>query len=251
MNSRPILYSFLLAVVLSGCSNTSSDNVTTQGIYADIDVVADGSGMTTVTAQLEVGSGGLGRTSLELGSGDSLTVIANGAQKTMIEDSSIIGRFSYTANFDFDDAGTMFTVSFARASGVSAPNSNVALPSGFLVQSPTSSDVYGTGDNIVIAWTPSGTSLVPSVNVSITCFLTSGLRITAFESVSLSSDTGAAALPAAAAMPDGPLDTGRLCEGSVHLIRFRRGNLDPNYGEGGQITAEQSERAQFFVDPSR
>ena len=242
-------YCILCLAAISGCSNTSSENVTTQGIHADIDVVADGSGMTVVTAELEVGSGGLGRTSLELGSGDSLAVMANGIQKAMTENSSILGQFSYTASFDFDNADTMFTVSFSRVGGMSAPGSNVALPDGFLVQSPTASDIYRTNENIRIVWTPAGTSIVPTINVSLSCTLTSGLRMSAFETVSLSSDSGVAALPVAAVMPNGPLDSSRLCEGSVLLLRWRRGNLDPNYGEGGQITAEQSERAQFFVDP--
>jgi len=239
----------LCCAAISGCSNTSSENVTTQGINADIDVVADGSGMTVVTARLEVGSGGIGRTSLELGAGDNLTVMANGIQKPMTENSSVLGQFSYTASFDFDDADTTFTVSFSRANGMSAPNSNVALPDGFIVQSPTSNDVYRTSDSVQIVWAPAGTSIVPSVSVSLTCSLTSGLHISAFENVSLTSDTGVAVLPVAAVMPDGPLDTSKLCEGGVSLLRWRRGNLDPSYGEGGQITAEQAERAQFFVNP--
>lgn len=98
-------YILMGAVLLSGCSSTTSDNVATGGINADIDVFANGSGRTFVDAELEVGDG-LGGTSLQLVSGDRLTVTANGIQKTMIEDASIIGRFRYEASFDFDDAGT-------------------------------------------------------------------------------------------------------------------------------------------------
>jgi len=61
---------------------------------------------------------------------------------------------------------------------------------------------------------------------------------------------GVASLPVAAVIPIGTLDTTRLCEGEVHFSRWRRGNLDPAYGEGGDITAEHIERAQFFVDLS-
>lgn len=233
---------------LCGCSSTSSENVTTQGIAADIDIIADGSGRTVVVAELEVGSGGIGRTGLELGPGDTLSVTANGIQKTMTESSSIVGQFSYSASYDFDDADTVFTVAFSRANGVSAPNSNVALPSGFVILSPTGNDVFGMNDDVPIVWSPSGTGIVPTINVTLSCIQTNGLKISTIEAVSLSFDSGNASLPVAAIVPIGTLDTSRLCEGTVYLQRWRRGNLDPNYGEGGQIAAQHSEQSQFFVD---
>ncbi len=248
MIHRRLTIGVLGVALASGCSNTSSENVTTEGISADIDVYASGSGATVVTASLEVGDGGLGATSLELSPGDTLTATANGIEKVMTEDSSL-GRFSYTASFDFDDADTVFTVSFARTNGLSAPNSNVALPDGFIVQSPTSNNTYGPNDTINIVWLPSGTSIVPTIQVSLVCMLTNGLRLSSFESISLSSDTGVAFLPVAAVMPSGEIDTTMLCEGDVDFSRWRRGNLDRNYGEGGSISATHAETSQFFVDP--
>jgi hypothetical protein len=244
-----LFYILPFATFLGACSSTTSDNVTTEGINADIDVFANGSGRTFVDAELEVGEG-LGATSLELAPGDTLTVMANGIQKTMIEDESVIGRFRYEATFDFDDAGTVFTVSFSRDNGVNAPNSNVALPEGFVVQSPQSNDVFSQAEDIPIAWTPNGTTIRPDIDVSLSCTTTSGIPFTASENVTISGDTGVASLPVAAVIPIGTLDTTRLCEGEVHFSRWRRGNLDPNYGEGGDITAEHIERAQFFVDLS-
>lgn len=250
MNSQWAICVALLLTAIAGCSNTSSENVTTQGIHADIDVVASGNGSTVVTAELEVGTDGIGRTSLELTGGDSLTVMANGMQKTMIEDSSVLGRFRYTASFDFDDADTVFTVAFNRDNGTDAPNSTVALPPGFTVLSPTSNDVFTTTDDMPIAWMPSGTAIVPSIYVTLSCTLSSGISIADVDRVSISADSGAASLPVAAVIPPGSLDTSRLCEGEVELMRWRRGDLDPGYGEGGQITAEHYARATFFVDLS-
>ncbi len=250
MNMYRYLFVILGAAVFCGCSSTTSENVATQGIYADIDVFANGSGITVVDAELEVGGDGLVRTSLELSPGDTLTAMANGIQKTMTEDLSTLGKFRYVASFDFDDAGTMFTVSLTRDNGVSAPDSNVTLPAGFIVQMPANNDVFGQADDIPIAWTPSGTTIVPAIEVSLSCTTNSGLVSTATESVTLSGDTGVASLPVAAVIPIGTLDTAHLCDGEVHFSRSRRGNLDPNYGEGGDITAEHIERAQFFVDLS-
>jgi hypothetical protein len=251
MNMHRYLFVILGAAVFSGCSSTTSENVATQGIYADIDVFANGSGITVVDAELEVGGDGLVRTSLELSPGDTLTAMANGIQKTMTEDLSTLGKFRYVASFDFDDAGTMFTVSLTRDNGVSAPDSNVTLPAGFIVQAPVNDDVLGSADIIPIAWTPSGTTIVPAIEVSLSCTTNSGLVSTATKSVTLSGDTGVASLPVDAVIPTiGTLDTAHLCDGEVHFSRSRRGNLDPNYGEGGDITAEHIERAQFFVDLS-
>ena len=250
MARQQILCAALVLTTLAGCSNTSSENVSTQGVHADIDVIANGNGSTSVTAELEVGSNGLGRTSLELTGGDRLTVLANGIQKTMIENSSVLGQFSYTASYDFDDADTVFTIAFTRDDGTNAPNSSVALPAGFVVTAPSSSEVFTTTDDIPITWMPSGTSIVPSVYVRLSCSLDGIVSIAAVESVAISTDSGAASLPVAAVIPPGNLDTSRLCEGEVELMRRRRGDLDPGYGEGGRIIAEHYGRAQFFVDLS-
>ena len=246
----PALPVLLFAFALSGCSNTASENVTTQGIHADIRVVANGSGSTVVRAELEVGSGGVGATQLELSPGDTLTVTANGIERTMVKDTSIIGDIDYSTSFPFDDANTLFVVAMNRQNATDAPNSNVALPDGFVISMPTSSTVYSTGQNIGIVWAPSGTPVVPSASVTISCTLTSGLVMTGFQDIPLSRDTGSASVPVDSAMPFGSIDTSRLCEGTIFLERIRNGSLDRNYGEGGRITGEQYQEGRFFVDPA-
>jgi hypothetical protein len=76
------------------------------------------------------------------------------------------------------------------------------------------------------------------------------VQFTDSENVTINGDTGVASFPVAAVIPIGTLDETRLCEGEVHFSRWRRGNLDPAYGAGGDITAEQIKRARFFVDLS-
>jgi len=241
----------LLALTATGCSNTASENVTTQGIHADFRVIAEGNGTTLVRAELAVGSNGIGQTLLDLSPGDSLTVIANGIQQTMIKNTSIIGDIEYVTRFSFDDANTLFVIALNRTNGTSAPNSSVRLPDGFNVLSPASSTVYSTGQTIGIVWAPSGTSITPSVSVTLECRLLSGLPTLNLRIISLSSDTGAASIPVSSIMPVGTLDTSRLCEGTVYFERIRHGSLDRNYGEGGRITGEQYEEGRFFVDPAQ
>lgn len=246
---KRLFYILIVSGALGACSSTTSDNVATEGINADIDVFANGSGRTRVDVEFEVGDG-IGATSLELAPGDRLTATANGIQRTLTEDESIIGRFRYETTFDFDDAGTVFTVSFSRDNGVNAPNSNVALPDGFIVQSPQSNDVFSQAEDIPIEWTPNGTMIRPDIDVTLSCTTTGGIVFSDTEDVTIGGDTGVASLPVASVIPIGTLDTTRLCEGEVHFSRWRRGSLDPAYGEGGNITAEHIRRAQFFVDLS-
>ena len=241
----------LIVFAVTGCSQTSSENVTTQGIHADIRVIAEGNGSTTVIAALEVGTDGIGQTQLDLGPGDSLTATANGIQKTMVKDTSIFGDIEYITNFSFDDANTLFVIALSRTNGASAPNSNVNLPDGFDVLSPTISTVYSTGQAISIVWAPSGTSIKPSVSIKIECTLTSGIPMIGLKFVPLSSDTGSASIPVSSVMPVGTIDTTQLCDGTVYFERVRFGSLDSNYGEGGQITGEQYQKGHFFVDPAQ
>jgi hypothetical protein len=243
----PIL---LIVFAFAGCSDTASENVTTQGIRAEIRVVADGSGFTAIRANLTVGSGGVGGTQLDLSPGDSLTVTANGIGKTMVKDTSILGIIDYTASFAFDEPNTMFVVAMNRDNATDAPNSNVALPDGFIISMPTNTTIYTTGQSIEIVWAPSGTPVVPSASVTIDCTLMSGQVGTGSQHIPLSTDTGFASTPVASAMPSGAIDTSRFCEGTIYLERIRNGNLDRNYGEGGRITGEQYKQGQFFVDPA-
>ncbi len=240
----------LFALSAAGCSQTSSENVTTQGIYADIRVIAEGNGATVVKAQLEVGSGGLGRTMLDLAPGDSLTATANGIQKTMIKDTSIIGEIEYWTSFAFDDVDTRFVISFIRNNGVSAPNSNVTLPDGFTVLLPASGTVFTSGQVIDVVWAPSGTAIVPSVSLTVDCVLTTGVFISETRNLSPAIDSGTSSIAVASVIPAGPIDTSQLCEATVYLSRQRYGNLDPNYGEGGLISAEHHKRGTFFVNPA-
>ena len=241
----------LCFIAASGCTSTSSENVTTQGISADIDIFADGAGRTFVSVDLRVGGGGLGGTSLQLGPSDSLLATANGVQRTLSENSSLFGEYSYFTTFNFDTANTVFTVALDRANGTSAPNSNVVLPEGFSISSPMITDVFGASDAIPIIWSPSGTSIAPEVFVTLTCTMPSGLTMTNSRLTSLGSDSGGTSVNVASVLPFGTLDSSRLCDGTVELSRWRSGNLDPNYGEGGQIDAEHAGTARFSVDLTR
>ena len=245
-----LVFSVILALSAAGCSQTSSENVTTQGVHADIRVIAEGNGATVVKVQLEVGSGGPARTMIDLAPGDSLTATANGIQRTMTKDASIVGEIEYWTSYAFDDADTQFVVSFNRNNGVSAPNSNVKLPEGFTVLLPLSGTVFTRGQVIGVVWAPSGTAVVPSVSLTVDCVLTTGVFISETRNLSPAIDSGASSIAVSSVIPAGPIDTGQLCDATLYLSRQQFGNLDPNYGEGGRISAEHHKRATFLINPA-
>lgn len=246
--TRLVAIGAMAVFTIAGCSNTDSENVTTQGISADIEVLAE-EGISTVSVRLEVGSG-FGGTVLELSPGDTLTTMANGIQQTMIKDVDLFGDIEYKTSFPFDDFNTQFTVAFSRQNGINAPNSNVRLPEGFNVISPTPTTIYAYDDTVDIVWAPSGSVYVPDIRIAVACTMADGLVLTNTTNVPVASDTGSAQMPVAPLPPFGAKNTSQLCEGTIIFSRSRSGFLDPNYGEGGRIAAHQYHESRFFIDPA-
>ena len=130
----PLTITVLLSQLIA-CSETDSTDVRTSGIRAEIDVVAQGDGETTVTANLEVGSGGFFSTDLELAGGDTLTATAFDLTQPLSKVSELF-TFFYRTTFSQDTDGSEFTVSLDRPNDTSAPDSSVTLPAGFSLQMP-------------------------------------------------------------------------------------------------------------------
>ena len=158
-------------------------------------------------------------------------------------------EIEYYASYPFDDAGTQFVVSLNRNNGLSAPNSNVILPEGFVVMLPVSGTVFSRGQLIDVVWAPSGTAIVPSITITVDCVLTTGIFISESRNLSPPTDSGATSIAVDSVIPSGPINTNELCEATVYLARLQYGNLDTNYGEGGLIRAEHHKRGTFLVDP--
>lgn len=241
---------------LTACSETDSTDVRTSGVRAEIDVVAEGDGATTVTADLEVGSGGFFATDLELAGGDTLTAMAFGLTQTLSKVSQLLTHY-YRTTFSQDTEGEQFTVSLSRPNDTSAPNSFVTLPVGFVL-SMLSPDPVNVGDDLSVGWAPQGQSGTLELVFETTCTIdrheivvddqgnqttvTTTTETTGFTSF-VPADTGAYMLDSMdilpMLLPNEEFKTAIPCTVSLQLSRINEGLLDPNYGAGGYIRARQ------------
>ena len=246
-----VIITFLsLLLVLSGCSKTESENVTSQGIRADIEVVSGGHGSSEVKVELRVGDGLFG-TLLELSNSDRLLAHANGVTQQLGKDEDLF-EIMYKTTFNIDDEGTQFRVELQRDEGVSAPNSIVTLPLSPNVTMPANDDTVALGSDLTVAWEPAFTQDSMSVRFIIECRGTNGSYYSSDDTHS-AVDNGVFRINTSEISSIDPevFDDMINCPLEIIVYRKRRGSLDPGYGEGGRIVAIQRRAVtvQLEVNP--
>ena len=244
-----LLASACILLFLTACSSTDSNNVASEGVGANISVEAAGDGHSYVEAHLYVGSGGLFHTDLQLENGDRLTVTAGEQTKILKEEHSFFGNYLYTTSFDVDDSETEFVVSFDRAVGTDATNSRVVLPASVDFTQPAVDEVFNLGEAIVIGWQGAKMTGTLGLSYSTSCPTLGGSSV--FSGSRSISDSGTYTVstenllgPAAAETPGG-----ETCTTYLNLTRSNTGQLDPNFGEGGKITAKQVRERRISIRP--
>ncbi|MFZ5440562.1 MAG: hypothetical protein ACOZQL_11175 [Myxococcota bacterium] len=223
---RVTLGAVLLSLGGCTCETVNSSDIKTSGLYADLEVTADGTGRSAAKATLTLGAGSL--TFLELASGDSLTVRSGTDSKAMSR-RSLLGSTWYEAELTGEEANKAFTVSLTRANDTSAPSSSVTLPAPFSLTAPMASQTFsraGSGQ-VVVAWAPSG--LADAMHVA-----ASGSCIESIPDADLNADQGQYTLPAFRARQG---EDSTTCSVVITVTRTRKGSVDPAYGKGGDFTA--------------
>jgi hypothetical protein len=224
-----------LAVVLGAmaCSEqVDSTDVRTSGIYADIEVLAPGSGKSDVEVDLRVG-GASSNTHLEMKGADKLTATVGAVTKVLGKSGNV-----YVTTFDGDAAETQFIFAFTRGpDDTSAPSSSVTLPEPFIISgiAQTVSRQFG----FTATW-QAGTKGEPMGWV-----LRGDCLVTQVGSMA---DAGQTVISPSQLIPVVGQDQA-TCNASFCLERDRRGTLDPAFGEGGVISAGQSRCAAFLSAP--
>jgi len=251
LHAHPLLgcvFAFCL-LFLGACSATDSDNVTTQGIGADIRIEANGDGNSSVEAHLYVGSGGLFNTDLELENGDRLIATAALVTKVLNEERGLLGGFTYTTTFGFDTPGIEYLVAFDRAVGTDALDSHVTLPQAVSFLQPDANQMFNSGDLVQISWD----NVLP--NRSLGLVYTTRCPVPGGSSVYSGSrsipDSGSYSISTATLLGQAALNTppGESCTTDLDLSRTNIGQLDPNFGEGGSITAKQVRTRRISIIP--
>lgn len=221
---------------LVACENVDSSDVLTSGVYADITARASGDGETLVKTTLRVG-GAASNTFLDLVDDDKL-IATQAEQVEEMERKTLLGSVWYQKSFAIDAADTAFKVAFERTIDEGAPDSNLTLPAPFSVTSPAAAtDFSRSADDIVLSWDGSGTDDLMVLNIDGGC-----IKIFHKE---LAGDTGSYTVAHDEIELARDAEEGDSCDVTILLERRRAGQLDPGYGEGGQITGIQSREVKI------
>lgn len=248
-----ILFACVLSTGCSGCSETESENVTTNGIYADIEVIGNSNDTTDVIVDLNVGSG-LGGTDLELSDGDRLTASTNGQTHTLSKSENLV-NIEYITTFDANAADMAFTVSFTRENGINAEDSRVTLPAPFTLITPTDGETFAIDDPVIFEWSPADENSRMEISSVYTCRQhtdTEGTATTIGTGVGgRIADNGSATYTMRQLMgTSNPENYNLGCTIDIELSRNKAGTIDSNFGEGGQIIAKQSRSLEIRYNPN-
>ncbi len=253
----------LVPACIQTCESTPSDGVLTTGLRGDFRAISGPDGSTNVTGELRVG-GQLSNVYLELVGDDVLQVTRGRKTQKMIRRSEPFGMVRYVANLNGNSAGKDVMVGFQRAVDKGAPASKVNMPPAFELVSPTNGQSLSRAkDEVVIRWKSTSSTDPMTVTLAGSCI----------ESISrtVEVDGGSLVLPPGTLrsnMPSGmqqmqpveqgsgagqgapvPVAAAQNCRISVKATRTRRGRVDPGYGQGGSIIAEQYREVGFNSVP--
>ena len=222
-----------------GCEAVDSQDVLTSGVYADLDVTANGTGLSVVQAVLRVG-GKHSNAYLSLSGDDELTATADGDTRTLVE--VPLGEYrEYTTDFQFDAADTEFQVSFVRTVDAGAPNSVLTLPSPLELTAPVEGSTFSrSSEAILVEWSDSGSSDAMRWEAEGDCI--------DFARGDIDGDEGVQTLEVdtlESAWADVEADEEGHCEVTLSLWRSRNGTVDTGFGEGGVAKAHQVRTIEF------
>jgi len=237
-----LIFMVICAAFISGCSTTESENVRTQGIRAEIRVIATSSDVAndaTVEVFLHVGSGGVGGTLVEISGGDTLRAYLDGEAYGLTKTSDLFGVY-YAATLPTSSVNTQYKVSFERDEGVSATESSVMLPEPFEITSDTSISTTKSA-TLDITWSPQGAGKL-ALLYQFSCDGGANQSSDLFGSRSIDDD-GAFQMD----LGDYLATDVTQCEGTIELERTSSGTLDTNFGEGGYIQGVQRRSLNIAV----
>ncbi len=228
-------------VLCVACTSLQSADLKTAGMSAYMEVTADGTGQTRVSAELHVDDNVTDYVSLT--SGDTLVASAGSQTQTMSQ-SNFLGTVSYLATFTGLDAdGTMYTIALNRTNDVSAPSSTCVLPKPFNITAPTANNTFSRANaSIVVTYDTTGTMDEMTWSAGGNC-------IKGMVDGTVSGDSGSFTIAAGSLVPPDPSVAAMTCQAQVTLTRSRPGQLDSHFGSGGNITAQQVRTVTFNSSP--
>ncbi len=229
----------LLLAVLTACSDSSGGGTPTSEISPAFTVSATPNSITFVFGRLEAD----GFVSVRLPDSDALVASAAGQLKQLRWTVDPLGGGQYAASLTQLDGGTVVNISLTRSDGGGAPNSTVTMPTPLEVSAPVVGTSVTAGQNILVAWAPSGTpDEMQVVMRTVSCD-----RVGAGNTVvtTLVGDPGDVTLPVDPSLLP-PLASGEQCQVDVQVQRLVNGTVDPAFA-GGTFLARQRDVVRIVV----
>lgn len=225
---------------LAACSSVKSSSVRTSGIKASITVSAGGDGTSVASSELFVGDSITDR--VDLSAGDSL-VASSGSQSHTMSRSNVLGIISYSTSFQgLDKGGEVYTIALQRTGDASAPGSTCTMPQAFAISAPAASASSSRTADLTVTYSPSGGSDPMTWRATGDCIKAIGTQ-------SLAGDPGTFTIAKGTLQPSDAQHAASTCNVTVTVYRTRTGQLDPAYGYGGSIFAQQTRDVTFSSTP--
>jgi hypothetical protein len=240
MRALPIEVAAFL-VVCASCTTIQSSSLKTSGMSAYMQVVGDGTGQTKVSAQFNVDNNSTDF--VDLSAGDSVIASVGGMSQPMAR-VTFLGTVSYETSFTGEDAdGTQYTIALSRTTDVSAPSSTCTMPNPFTITAPTGNSAFSraTGD-IVVTYDTVGTQDSMTWSVGGDC-------VKGMVGGSVANDAGSFTITKGTLVSTDATQSNVTCQAHITLTRERPGQLDPHYGSGGNIAAQQVRTVTFNSTP--
>lgn len=221
--------------LLAACgSATLSNEVHTSGLVALIDITAEHTDETVVSADILLG-GRSTNSQVSLQGGDRLEASSGGEQHAM----ESVGNGSYEARFAH--AGGEFVVGLMRGGDVSAPRSVGTLPPPFEITSSFGeAPVSRAHDPLTLTWTPSGSGAETSIEVEGDCIHSAEFQI--------GSDPGTYVIEAGK-LSAWKSQEGESCSVAVRVVQLRKGQADPALDRDSSVVLRQIRTTRFVSSP--
>jgi hypothetical protein len=228
----------LLALALApACTTTDSDNILVSGMYASIRAQADGTGSTELTATLYLGQP-IDLVFIELHGGDRL-IAHHADQAKVMAEQTILGTVSHHTTFAGDADNSEYEVELQRSVDRGAPSSIVTLPPRFTLDAVATTSRAAP---LTMTWAPSAGTDPMRWQAAGSCIESAGGMIAG-------GDPGAVTIPGSTLRKQMGAQIADSCQVTLTVSRARDGDLDLNYGKGGDISGVQVRSRTFTSMP--
>jgi len=239
MNLRKILLIVGGTTSLACAEVVGSDNIRTQGMYANYQALAEGDGSTQITAELRVG--GDNGTYVELNDEDELWAITDD-DEVRLRHESTGNQHRYETSLPNDTEDFEIQIAFSRGENFDdASDSSAKMPAPFEAELEDPEDEsYERGQDVSIVWDNDQSGSMAWSLEGDCVKLASG-----------STDDDGSLTIDGSKIEVWDTDAGEECEVTIILERVRKGSVDPTFEEGGEFRAIARRSVSFISTPGK